>query len=262
MKRYITILALILTLASCKKDKDETTEVPVTKDTIAQPAVLSFDNKVYEKKSLLGKKEPRTYVSIDVPEAVGGGKASDSINNGIFHAVRGIVHFGEKPATAKSYDQVMASFIASYEEFAKDYTDEDVPWEAKVTGKIGYKNDTIINVNLNYFTFAGGAHGYGADMSLLFDAKTGHTLKQDDLFKDKKGFTALAEKKFRAKYKITGNINSTGYMFENDTFALPQNIFFTDKGLLLLYNPYEAASYADGELDITLPYSEASAFLK
>jgi len=260
MKRYITVLALILTLASCKKDKDETTEIPVTNDTIAEPPVLSFDNKVYEQKSALGKKEPRTQVTINVPEAIGPG--ADSINNKIFRTVREIVHFGEKPADAKSYSEVMASFITAYEELTKKYPDEDIAWEAKVDGNIPYQNDSIVNIKLTYYVFAGGAHGYGADTSLLFDAKTGTSITADDLFKDKKGFTALAEKKFRAKYNIKGNINSTGLFFLNEKFALPNNIFVTDKGYVLQYNTDEVAAHAEGQKDVLITYEEAKPFLK
>jgi hypothetical protein len=39
-------------------------------------------------------------------------------------------------------------------------------------------------------------------------------------------------------------------MFEEDKFALPQKFFTTDKGLLLYYNSYEAASYADGPKEL------------
>ena len=50
-------------------------------------------------------------------------------------------------------------------------------------------------------------------------------------------------------------------MFENDTFQLPQNIFYTEDGLLLYYNSYEAASYADGPKEILFPYDKISKFL-
>lgn len=264
MKRIIIAATLLATLASCKKEKPETAaENDTDTTTIATPeaATVSFDKKMYEKKSAIKTKDPRTSVSIDVPEAVGSG--ADSINNKIFRTVREIVHFGEKPSDAKSYEEVMASFIGAYEELAKKYPDEDVPWEAKVTGEVTYKNDSIVNVKLTHYTFAGGAHGYGADISLLFDAKTGHSITQDDLFKDKKGFTALAEKKFRAKYKINGvNINSTGLFFLNDKFSLPNNIFFTDKGLLLQYNSDEVAAHAEGTKDVLITYAEAKPFLK
>lgn len=261
MKRIIIAAALLATLASCKKEKHENTDDIQTDTTATTPtaAVLSFDNKVYEKTSTLGK-APHTHVSITVPEAVGAG--ADSINNRIFRSVREIVHFGEKPADAKSYEEVMASFVGAYEELVKKYPDEDVPWDAKVEGSVSYKNDSIVNIKLTHYTFAGGAHGYGADTSLLFDAKTGHSLTADNFIKDKKGFTALAEKKFRVKYKITGaNINSTGLFFLNDKFSLPNNIFFTDKGLLLQYNTDEVAAHAEGTKDVLITYGEAKPFI-
>jgi hypothetical protein len=112
--------------------------------------------------------------------------------------------------------------------------------------------------------FNGGAHGYEGDTSLLFDLKTGFSLKPEDLFTDVKSFTALAETKFREKFKIPANksINSTGMLFEKSKFRLPNNIFYTKDGLLLYYNAYEAASYADGPKELLIPYSIANDYLK
>ena len=39
-------------------------------------------------------------------------------------------------------------------------------------------------------------------------------------------------------------------------------MLFNDKGLLLYYNSYEAASYADGPKEIQLTYSELEPYLK
>jgi hypothetical protein len=50
-------------------------------------------------------------------------------------------------------------------------------------------------------------------------------------------------------------------MFKNDKFHLPQNIFYTEEGLLLYYNSYEAASYADGPKEILFSYDEVSKYL-
>ena len=50
-------------------------------------------------------------------------------------------------------------------------------------------------------------------------------------------------------------------MFEDEKFQLPQNIFFTDKGLLLYYNSYEIASYADGPKELLFSYKEVNDYL-
>jgi len=262
MKYYLPLFAAVLLLAGCKNEKEETT----TDTTVTErPAALTFENKEYEQKTTLPGKDPKTYVSISVPDAVGGSPAAaDTINNKIFRVVRSIVYFGEKPTDAKSYKELMASFIGSYDELAKKYPDDAMSWEAKIKATVDYKTDSIINIKLHNYMFTGGAHGYEGDRSLLFNARTGRSLEYSDIFKDEKAFTAFAEKKFRAKYKIPAGkpINATGLMFEGEKFALPQNIFFKENGILLYYNAYEVAAYAEQQKEVLIPYSEADAYLK
>jgi hypothetical protein len=263
MKPYILLAACTLFLTGCKKEKDETTETVIEKEA-ASPA-LAFTTETHQKKSSLPCKETCTNVSIEIPVAENIPVVADSINNKIFNTVRGIVYFGEKPYDGKTYDEIMASFISAYDKMKKDFPkDPMMPWEATIKSSVPYKTDSIINIKLTSYMFTGGAHGYGAERSLLFDAQTGKSLKYADIFTDIKGFTAYAEKKFRETVKIPAgkNINSTGFLFENDKFALPQNIFFTDKGLVLYYNSYEIASYADQQKEVLLPYSDIEKYLK
>ncbi|MHA3787439.1 DUF3298 and DUF4163 domain-containing protein [Flavobacterium hauense] len=262
MKRLLPLALTLLLFTACKKETEKTDET--TKTTVVQALKLALDTKEYSQRSKVGCRDTLcTYVRISVPEASGMGEVSDSINNRVFHVVRSIVYFGEKPTNAKSYNELMTSFIKSYEELKKDFA-ESFPWEAKIKARVDYMSDSIINIKMNNYMFTGGAHGYEGNRSLLFDAKTGRSLNYDQIFKNKKAFTAFAEKKFREKYKIAAgkSINSTGLMFVDDKFILPQNIFYTDKGLLLLYNAYEVASFADGTKELVIPYSEANAFLK
>jgi hypothetical protein len=262
MKYYASLLLALVLLTGCKKDKEGT---PETTTTAEETPALSFEPKEYSKKTTLPGNEPRTYVTISVPEAVGTNTiATDTINNKIFRTVRSIVYFGEKPTDAKSYEELMSSFIGSYEEMAKKFPNDAMAWEAKIKAMVDYKTDSIIGIKLNNYLFTGGAHGYAGDRSLLFNTQTGRSLEYKDIFKDEKAFTAFAEKKFRAKYKIpeSKNINATGMMFEDDTFALPQNIFFKENGILLYYNAYEVAAYAEQQQEVLIPYSEADAFLK
>ena len=261
MKRYITLALTVLLLAGCKKETEETT---VT-ETPAETATLSFESKTYSKKSSICKKEC-TAVDIKVAEAANGDKAvADNINKALFEVARSIVYFGEKPTNSKNYDELAASFIKSYDELAGKYPEEaKMAWEAKINTTKEYESGNIINFKVNNYMFTGGAHGYEGNRSVIFDAKTGATLKRSDILKDEKGFTAYAEKAFRKKFNIPAGkpVNSTGLMFENNVFTLPQNIFYTDNGLLLLYNPVEIASFADGAKELVFPYSEVEGFLK
>lgn len=262
MKRLLPLALALLLFAACKKETEKTEET--TKTTVVEALKLALDTKEYSQKSKVGCRDTLcTYVRISVPEASGMGAVSDSINNKVFHVARSIVYTGEKPTDAKSYNELMSSFIKSYEDVKKQFA-ESFPWEAKVKARVDYQSDSIINIKLNSYMFTGGAHGYEGNRSLIFNAKTGQSLTYDQIFKDKKTFTAFAEKKFREKYKIAAgkSINSTGLMFVDDKFVLPQNIFYTDKGLQLFYNPYEVGSFADGSKELLIPYSEANKYLK
>lgn len=264
MKRFLVLLASVAMLTACKNDKESDAGTADVNDSIAKSEQLSFDYKLYAERTKLPGKDPKTYVSIDVPDAVGMGAVSDSINNKVFHVVRSIVYFGEKPTNAKSYQELMDSFIKSYDDLKKEFPDDAMAWEAKIKGSVDYQNDNIINVKVNSYMFTGGAHGYEGNRSLLFDAKTGKSLSRSDIFKDEKGFTALTEKKFREKYNIPAgkNINATGLFFPNDKFMLPESIFFLESGIQLFYNPVEVGSFADGAKEIKITYDEADPFLK
>ena len=257
MKKYLLIIAALL-MFCCQREKENEKNRPANK-------ALAFTTAHFNKKTTLHCEDQCTYVDIDVPMAQNTPVVADSINKKIFNTVRGIVYFGEKPSDEKTYDGIVNSFISAYEELVRDFPDEGlVAWEAKIKGTIQYQSKNLLNIKINNYMFTWGAHGYEGDRSLLFDLKTGKSLTPAQLFTDVKSFTALAENKFREKYKISYNksINSTGLMFEGEKFRLPQNIFFSDKGILLLYNAYEAASYADGTKELLIPYRVANDYLK
>jgi hypothetical protein len=232
MKQYPFLVFLLLIFTSCNKG-------------------LSFENETFEKKSNVPCESDCPEISIDVPIAKNKKIAADSIN------------FGEDSIKTNDYKSLAASFITSYEEMHKKFPDETFGWEGKIKGNVEFESNQILNIKIDHYTFTGGAHGYQGFRSLLFDSKTGKTIFNDQLFKNEKQFKAFAEKEFRAKYHIPtqSNINATGLMFENDKFHLPQNIFFTDQGLLLYYNAYEAASYADGPKELLFAYDKVGKYL-
>jgi hypothetical protein len=208
-------------------------------------------------------KENCPQITVKIPIAKNVPVVADSINKKVFSVLKEIIYFGDKPYISTNYNGLLTSFIDSYEKLQKEFPKDTFGWEGKIEGSIKYQSDSILNIEIKHYTFTGGAHGYEGLRSLLFDPNTGKYISSNQLFKNKNIFMAFAEKKFRAKYKIPENssINATGLMFEDEKFYLPQNIFYTDKGLLLYYNSYEAASYADGPKELLLPYKEVNDFL-
>ena len=226
-----------------------------------QKEPLAFETKKFHKE-IIHQKDTTT-IEIEVALSSDKTAAADSIN-AVFLKEIGTLFSFDSTKQAKNFNEVCTSFIKEYQTFLKDEPEYTTPWEAAATGKVAYQSDNLINLTIDFYSFTGGAHGYGASHSYFIDASNGKQLQKEELFSDLKGFTKLAEREFRNEQQMPAkaNINETGYWFEDDRFHLPNNIFYTDKGILLLYNQYEVASYADGPIELLIPYIDADKFLK
>jgi hypothetical protein len=244
MKHFILFSLLLFSVARCSNE-------------------LVFEEQSFQKKTTLPCKENCPQITVKIPVAKDVPVVADSINKKVFSTLKEIIYFGEKPYTSTNYNGLLTSFIDSYEKLQKEFPKDTFGWEGKIEGTIKYQSESVLNIEIKHYTFTGGAHGYEGLRSLIFNPETGKYIPNNQLFINKNTFMAFAEKKFRAKYKIPENksINATGLMFEDEKFYLPQNIFYTDKGLLLYYNSYEAASYAEGPKELLLPYTEVNEYL-
>ncbi|HSD13837.1 MAG TPA: DUF3298 domain-containing protein [Flavobacterium sp.] len=243
MRNVFLLVFAALSLFSCKKEE------------------LNFKTKKFHKE--FAQKSDTTIIEIEVDVAQNKSEAADSINTLFLKEINFLFSF-DSTKTTENYPEICAQFIKEYVDFRKEMPEYATPWDANAMGKIAYQSEKLLNLTIDYYSFTGGAHGNGGSRSFFADPETGKRIKKEDLFSDFKGFVKLAEQKFRKQQKIPArlNINETGYWFEKDAFHLPENIFYTDKGILLLYNQYEIASYAEGPIELIIPYSEADKFLK
>ncbi|MDT0538480.1 DUF3298 and DUF4163 domain-containing protein [Croceitalea sp. P059] len=202
-------------------------------------------------------------IKIEIPHALDETRIAETINIALKEEIVNALKF-EDSLDVNTIDGAMKSFTNSYQELRRKFNDETVGWEAEFNGEIIFENDRLISILLNSYSFTGGAHGYGATTLLNFDKQKGLELENHELFHDFEGFIAFTENNFRIKQNVPTetNINSTGFMFTNDTFQLPENIGFTENGIQLIYNQYEIASYADGPIELVLPFNEVNSFLK
>ena len=201
-------------------------------------------------------------VDITFPKALGTTKIDDTVNEAVSEEIISLLNFDDETnvITIKS---AVESFGKEYQTLKQKFPEESMPWEAEIHGKVAYEDNNILTIRLKSYLFTGGAHGYSTSRFLNFDKRRGTALKNSRLIKNKEEFMELAEAKFRLQEKIPAmeSINSTGFMFDGEAFYLPENIGFTQKGIQLLYNQYEVASYADGAIVLTLPYKEVKDYL-
>ena len=241
MKPFLSLLFLVLLTVSCTDD-----------------AVLTFVPKEYHADTCEGCPT----VEVNLPEASNGDAASNHINAALQEVAIATLSPLEETEVS-SIDEAIDQFKKQFDELKEDY-EQAVPWEVTLDGEVSYQSESMVSIRLNSYSFTGGAHGYGATSFVNFDAMTGEQLEVEDLFSDLDEFTSYCEQLFRAQEHIAPerNINATGFFFEGDAFHLPENIGFTENGLLLIYNAYEIASYADGQKMVEIPLAEASKFLK
>ena len=203
-----------------------------------------------------------TKINISLPKAINQGKLARTINTALREEVISLLHFDDE-SEVLDIETAITSFKAGFLVLQERYEDETTPWEAKIDSEITFEDSSLLTIALDAYIFTGGAHGYTSKRFLNFDKVKGVELENWQLFKDGLAFQKLAERKFRTKEKIPLDkpINYTGFMFEQDSFYLPENIGFTEKGIKLLYNQYEVSSFAEGTIELVLPHTEIKKYL-
>ena len=201
-------------------------------------------------------------VRISIPEMPGKSKLGTSVNTALREEIIELLDYAREQ-DAEDIPGAIKAFQDGFRKIQEEFPEELTGWEASVEAIKSYEDSEVITIKMNTYIFTGGAHGYPATRFLNFDKKTGMELDAEELFKDPKAFSKFAEASFRRQYDVPEDapINSTGFMFEDDQFRLPQNIGFENEGIVLLYNPYEAASYADGTLVLEFPMEQVRTFL-
>jgi hypothetical protein len=204
-------------------------------------------------------------ISVDYISFSGTAEIADKINTAIRKFIIASLYIGDADSapTAETVSEAGIQFIEMYRTHSAEFPDMQMEYFADIDIQETYLSKTMVSIEMHHYLFTGGAHGYGATFFVNFDTQTGLEIPVEDLFEDYDKFEKLAEEKFRIANNIplTEPINSTGFWFENDIFYLPEAIGFTDSHMVLIYNPYDIASYAAGPVELQIPKEEVIPYL-
>lgn len=211
---------------------------------------------------------PMTYtqesprVQLQIPQADTTLQLGRTINTALQDEIIALLAFDEAMAI-QSIPEAVSSFSAGYTELIENF-DGTPEWEAIITADISYEDAHLLSIRMQSYLFTGGAHGFEEVRYLNFDKRRGRVIEGMNMFTNFAPVLTLAEDMFRISQAIPmgGDINSTGFMFEGDQFHLPETIGFDTHGMVLHYNQYEVASYADGPIVVTLPWAEVVPLLR
>jgi hypothetical protein len=168
-------------------------------------------------------------------------------------------------------------------EFAKDYQEEVGPQVANAkadttsdynpvaTLKYERENRTLILWNqgnllsLGFFmySYSGGAHGNYGTTVRSYDTRTGRTLRYQEIFRanSEKPLEKLLGQYARPVLGLKSGQPLSDALFEN-TLPATHNVYLTSGGAVFVYAPYEVASFAQGEIQVFVPFSSLQPLLQ
>ena len=179
---------------------------------------------------------------------------STKINNSIESTLAQQIAFFEEDIDDLTLEDAISQFENRFVSFKNDFEANAAPWEVIINSEVVFQSMYVITISIDSYTFTGGAHGNSVITLLNFDPETGNLYTQDDIFVKSDELTSLVENYFK-KESASKNNNNENYFFGED-FKLPENVGFSEEGIIFLYNTYEIASYAQGITEFTIPYAE------
>jgi hypothetical protein len=192
--------------------------------------------------------------------------AGDSINAATLKEIVDRTPSFEKKSAAKTIADAATAFIREAEELQRDEKEIILPWESSVSGQVLLDLPGIVTVSIQSYAFTGGAHGMSVTQYLVFDTENGKQLGLADFFRP--GFEAtldkLIDRRFRQIRGLSENdpLNSEKGGLFDDKIKHNENFAVTGSGIRFLYNQYEIAPYAVGDIEIELSFDDLRDILK
>ncbi|OIQ29930.1 MAG: hypothetical protein BM564_03935 [Bacteroidetes bacterium MedPE-SWsnd-G2] len=219
-----------------------------------EPKLIEFENNTIE--NLDGAQIDINYAISKTVSSV-----SDSINAKTSNYIISALDIGEETDTITTIESAVQSFNNQYLDFKSRFPDSAQQWEVNITTEANYQSEDLICIPIRSYIDTGGAHGNEQISFLNFNRETGSSLQFSDVITNENDFKTLAESHFRTYVQLPADAPIEDYFF-GEGFKLPEEIGFNSEGVILLYNVYEIASYAQGITEFLIPYEEANPYLK
>jgi len=173
------------------------------------------------------------------------------------------------------YQQQRAQFFKDYREDA--VASRPAPADTAGVGAYGiglnyedqtatcvlYQQGDLLSLGYFHYSFSGGAHGSYGTTGASYDLRTGQRLRYADIFRPTADarLPALLGRAVRALVGL-GPTEPLDKQLLVKQMPVTHNVFLTNGGAVFIYQPYEIASYAQGEIRVFLPLSELRPLLR
>lgn len=157
-------------------------------------------------------------------------------------------------------------YFSAYREDAlamiKEETVSFLNYESSLDISIRYNDRGYIIFEVLNFIYQGGAHGNWGSTLYCYDVVNQERVSlKDILITDVTSLQPFLETAFRRQQGLSPSASLNEILFDKH-LATTDNFFFTDKGIGFIYNPYEVAAYAMGQLFVFVSFEEIMPYLK
>lgn len=199
-------------------------------------------------------------ITVMFDKATGNNDIGENINSNIEKSIISTLSTSEGNSDLKS---TLEGFNNEYLTFKKEFPDATEPvWVLNIETEKSYQSQDVITIAISTYEFKGGAHGNDKIRFLNLDAKTGSILSRNDILKNINEFETLAKEYFMKSMETQDKDLKMEDFFFGKPFQLPENIGYSEDGIVLLYNVYEVASYDQGYTEFVIPFEDAEPYLK
>jgi Protein of unknown function (DUF3298)/Deacetylase PdaC len=162
------------------------------------------------------------------------------------------------PAARRSLPDAARLFADDYQALMADNKFMTGCWELETKCDTVFSSRKVLTAQVSTYAYTGGAHPNAYTGYFSFDRKTGHKLRLTEMVSDTTALLRLVEGAFRKQKGLMAgqDLEAEGYFLRDGRFFLPDNVALGRAGLICHYNPYEIASYANGPIEVVIPYGQ------
>lgn len=139
-------------------------------------------------------------------------------------------------------------------------------WESMDSITVIANQPAFVSLRRMHFEYTGGAHGNPSETYASFNTTNGKHLKFEDILVESKldALKSINIQQLKAHRNLDEqhSLEGSGLFISGDDLPLPSTFALTSKGLLMSYDYYEIACYADGVTTYTIPFSKLKGILK
>jgi hypothetical protein len=256
-----TFILIIGLLSACdlknpfsqEKVAENTTEAPKKEAEVATTTKSNYKSATISKKSTSCKTNNCTRVNVNYPKFPEEEKLNKAINSEISAMLADYVMGAKATDTPENIAEM---YVASYEDFKKEFPETQNPWYIEMEGQITYQSKEFTSIKFVTESYGGGAHSNEETKYVNISSK-GKILDRVSFFiRDKPGMLRLAESQFRKDNNLDENqsLAAAGFNFDDGKFSLSQNFGFNKKGIVFYYNNYEIVSDSEGGFELIIPF--------